>query len=145
MGKIISISEASELICVTIATLKIWDNEGKLKAKFKTPGGHRRYDIDDIEKFIGGSISTKQTLQQTAFVYCRVSTKKQQESGNLERQKVRLVAYCKENNYQIVNVYEEIASGLNDNRRELKKMFRQLNEVDKIVIEDSDRLARFGY
>ena len=145
MGKMISISEVSELTGVTIKTLKIWDNEGKLKTKFKTPGGHRRYDIDDIEKFIGGSVIAKQDVQQTAFIYCRVSTKKQQESGNLERQKERLVAYCKEKNYQIINIYEEIASGLNDNRRELKKMFRQLNEVDKIIIEYSDRLARFGY
>lgn len=26
--------------------------------------------------------------------------------------------------------YEEVASGLNDNRRELTKMFRNLNKVD---------------
>jgi len=145
MGKIISISETSKLMCVTIATLKIWDNEGKLKAKFKTPGGHRRYDIDDIEKFIGNSITENPNTLQNAFIYCRVSTKKQQESGKLIRQKERLVNYCNEKNYQIINIYEEIASGLNDNRRELKKMFRHLDEVDKIVIEYSDRLARFGY
>ena len=145
MGKMISISEVSELTGVTIKTLKIWDNEGKLKAKFKTPGGHRRYDIDDIEKFIGNSITENPNTLQNAFIYCRVSTKKQQESGNLIRQKERLVNYCNEKNYQIINIYEEIASGLNDNRRELKKIFRHLDEVDKIVIEYSDRLARFGY
>jgi len=145
MGKMISISQVSELIGVTIKTLKIWDNEGKLKAKFKTSGGHRRYNIDDVEEYIGGSIITKQNVHQNAFIYCRVSTNKQQESGNLIRQKERLVNYCNEKNYQVINIYEEIASGLNDNRRELKKMFRQLSEVDKIVIEYSDRLAIFGY
>jgi DNA-binding transcriptional MerR regulator len=36
---------------VTIKTLKIWDNEEKLKAKYRTPGGYRRYDLDDIELF----------------------------------------------------------------------------------------------
>ncbi len=41
--------------------------------------------------------------------------------------------------------WEETASGLNDSRKELIKMFRQLNEVDIIVIEYTDRLARFGY
>lgn len=45
----ISISEVSKLTGATIITLKIWDNEGKLKSKFKTSGGHRRYDI---EKFV---------------------------------------------------------------------------------------------
>ena len=53
MGKILSISEVSQMIGITIKTLKIWDNEGKLKCKFKTSGGHRRYDLDDIEKFMG--------------------------------------------------------------------------------------------
>jgi len=44
-----------------------------------------------------------------------------------------------------VAIYEEVASGLNDNRRELTKMFRSLSEVDVIVVEYADRLARFGY
>ena len=34
---------------------------------------------------------------------------------------------------------------MNDNRRELIKMFRKINEVEKIVIEYDDRLARFGF
>ncbi len=36
MGKMISISEASKLTGVTVKTLKIWDNEGLLKSKYKT-------------------------------------------------------------------------------------------------------------
>ena len=46
MGKMISISKVSRLTDVTIKTLKIWDNEGKLNAKYKTPGGHRRYELE---------------------------------------------------------------------------------------------------
>lgn len=59
MEKLISISEASKLTGVTVKTLKIWDNEGLLKAKYKTAGGHRRYDLDDIEKYIGNDESQK--------------------------------------------------------------------------------------
>ena len=136
-------SEASKITGVTVKTLKIWDNEGLLKAKYKTAGGHRRYDSDDIEKYIGNDISKEK--QQNAFIYCRVSTKKQQESGNLQRQKERLVKYCNEKQYNIVEVFEEVASGINDNRRELIKMFRRLDEIKYIVIEYDDRLARFGY
>jgi DNA-binding transcriptional MerR regulator len=36
MGKMVGTSKVSELIDITIKTLKIWDNEGKLKAKYKT-------------------------------------------------------------------------------------------------------------
>jgi DNA-binding transcriptional MerR regulator len=52
MGRMLSISEVSELVGVTVKTLKIWDNKENLKAKYKTAGGHRRYDLDDIEKSI---------------------------------------------------------------------------------------------
>lgn len=143
MGKMISISEASKITGVTVKTLKIWDNEGLLKAKYKTAGGHRRYDSDDIEKYIGNDKSKEK--ERNVFVYCRVSTKKQQESGNLQRQKERLVKYCREKPYNIVEVFEEVASGINDNRKELVKMYRRLDEVKYIVIEYEDRLARFGY
>jgi predicted site-specific integrase-resolvase len=143
MGKMISISEVSELTGVTIKTLKIWDNEGKLKAKYKTAGGHRRYDLDDIENFLGNNI-VEQNTQRNIFIYCRVSTKKQQEMGNLIRQKERLIQYCNERQYNIIHVFEEVASGLNDKRRELIKMLRRLSEIDSIIVEYPDRLARFG-
>ena len=85
-----------------------------------------------------------QSAQKNAFIYCRVSTKKQQESGNLLRQRERLIQYCKDKHYTVVGIYEEVASGLNDHRRELMKMFRNLSETDFIVVEYEDRLARFG-
>jgi predicted site-specific integrase-resolvase len=144
MGKMISISEVSKLTGVTIKTLKIWDIEGKFKAKYKTPGGHRRYDLDDVEKLLGNS-PIPQDTKTNVFIYCRVSTKKQQEAGNLQRQKDRIILYCNEKRYNIVQIFAETASGLNDNRRELKKMLERLSEVNLIIIEYPDRLARFGY
>lgn len=52
------------------------------------------------------------------MVYCRVSTKKQQENGNLQRQRERLLQYCQDKHYPVVAIYEEVARGLNDHRRE---------------------------
>jgi putative resolvase len=144
MGKMISISKVSELTGVTVKTLKIWDNQGNLKAKYKTAGGHRRYDLDDIETFLGITSVPKST-QRNIFIYCRVSTKKQEQSGNLERQKERLIKYCNERQYNIIDIFQEVASGLNDKRRELTKMFRRLAEVDTVIVEYPDRLARFGF
>ena len=145
MGKMVSISKVSELTGVTIKTLKIWDNEGELKAKYKTPGGHRRYDLDDTEKYLGNNQIQQQT-QRNVFIYCRVSTRKQQEAGNLQRQKERLIKYCNDKQYNVIYIFEEVANGLrNDRHKELIKMFRRLNEVNLIVIEYPDRLAGFGY
>ena len=143
MSRLISIAEASEMLGVTTKTLKIWTNEDKIKS-YRTVGRHRRFKIEDIENFLGEGIQTAKTYKDV-FVYCRVSTKKQEDSGNLQRQKERLTEYCNEKGYNILHTYEEVASGLNDNRRELAKMFKRLEEAQCIVVEYTDRLARFGF
>ncbi len=141
MDELIDITKASKLFGVSTKTLRRWDNEGKLKA-YRTVGGHRRYKLTDIENLLG---EVNQNIQRNVFLYCRVSTKKQADSGNLLRQKERLIQYCNDKQYNIVHIFEEVASGLNDKRRELIKMFRRLNEINSIIVEYPDRLARFGY
>jgi len=141
MAEMLSIQEVSKMLGVTIKTLKIWDDEGKLKSAFRTPGGHRRYRVSDINEFTGQESEAKCKV----FVYSRVSTKKQKEAGNLERQTERLLLYCQDKGYDVINVYEEVASGINDNRRELTKMLRKITDVKRIVVEYNDRLARYGF
>ena len=53
---------------------------------YRTLGNHRRYKLSDVEAFLGMS-EVKQVNIKNAFIYARVSTKKQAESGNLQRQK----------------------------------------------------------
>ena len=145
MDKMMSIQESSKMLGVTVKTLKLWDIEGKLKAKMRTVGGHRRYSFSDLEVFLNNKGSNQKSIGTNVYIYCRVSTKKQKDMGNLERQKERLSKYCKNKSYNVLQIYEEVASGLNDNRRELIKMFRKINEVEKVVVEYNDRLARFGF
>ena len=140
---LLDISEASQRLGVTITTLRRWEALGKLRP-VRTFGNHRRYRVEEIEALINPTGEVPAT-QKRAFIYCRVSTKKQQESGNLQRQRDRLIQYCQDKHYTVVTLYEEVASGLNDHRRELTKLFRNLNDVDVIVVEHADRLAQFGY
>ena len=142
-NNLIGISEAAQRLGVTIATLRRWDTLGKLKS-VRTFGNHRRYRLEEIEAIVN-SAEVVRSVQESACIYCRVSTKKQQESGNLQRQQERLIQYCHDKGYKVVTVYEEVASGLNDKRGELTKMFSNLSDVDVIVVEYEDRLARFGY
>jgi len=141
MDAILSIQKAGKMLGVTPKTLKLWDEQNKLKPYFKTSGGHRRYRLSDIDEFIGCNIIIKPRV----FIYCRVSTKKQEDAGNLLRQEQRLVSYCQDKDYEIVSVFKEVASGINDNRRELIKMFKRLSDADKIIVEYNDRIARFGF
>ncbi len=51
---LVSISEASNVLGVSEATLRQWTDEGNLKA-FITPGGHRRYSRAELKKFTASS------------------------------------------------------------------------------------------
>lgn len=83
----------------------------------------------------------------TVVIYARVSTKKQADAGNLQRQVERLRQYAREQNYHIITEYTDIASGLNQKRRGLAKVMKaaEQGEFKKLLIEYPDRLARFGY
>ncbi len=144
MEKMLTSHQVAKLLNVWPHTLRRWEREGKLKP-LRTPGGHRRYKESQIMALIGEEITERGTKQ--CAVYARVSTAKQAEAGNLQRQKERLITYAVEKGYQVKAVYSEIASGLNENRRELAKLAKTATkgEIDVIVIEYKDRLARFGY
>ena len=47
----ISIGEASRIIGVTEVTLRQWSDNGFIKV-FITPGGHRRYNIEEVQAFV---------------------------------------------------------------------------------------------
>ncbi|MEW5952496.1 MAG: IS607 family transposase [Bacillota bacterium] len=144
MEKLLTTNQLAKLLNVWPETLRRWEREGKLKP-LRTPGGHRRYKESQIMALIGEEITVNETKQ--CAIYARVSTAKQAEAGNLQRQKERLIAYAVEKGYQVKAVYTEIASGLNENRRELAKLAKTATkgEIDVIVIEYKDRLTRFGY
>ena len=118
-----------------------WEKEGLLQP-VKTPGGRRRYRRSDIEGLLG--ICEKKTEKADVILYARVSTKKQEEY--LKNQIERLESFAREKgwNYEVIS---EIASGVNEKRRGLKKLLNKVRrgEVKKVVIEYPDRLARFGY
>ena len=46
----LTISEAAQVLGVSEAALRLWTDEGKVKA-FVTPGGHRRYSRAELKKF----------------------------------------------------------------------------------------------
>lgn len=75
-------------------------------------------------------------------IYARVSS--HQQKDNLERQVERLSEFCISNGWVVDKVVKEIGSGLNDNRKKLLKLLENGN-VGRIVVEDKDRLTRFGF
>lgn len=137
----LSIGEAAELLGVSVQTLRNWEKRGYIQSE-RTPSGHRRYALSDIRSHIEDQPSEKK-----AFLYVRVSTKKQSESGNLLRQKERLMNYAIAQGLHIAGVYEDVASGLNENRKGLSKLLKEIKEqnISYLIVEYKDRLARFGF
>ena len=114
---LLSIKAASEKLGISIGTLREWEREGLITPS-RTPGKHRRYDEDELYKLIGQDKAKNSTGKKTVL-YCRCSTEKQRE--NLNRQKLRLMEHAHDKKYDYV-VLEEIASGVNENRRQLNKL-----------------------
>jgi putative resolvase len=69
MERIVGISEAAEVLGVSVPTLRRWETAGKLLAEH-TAGGHRRYDLAKLrpELFRATDHSKRKTV-----AYARVS------------------------------------------------------------------------
>lgn len=144
--KLFSIRQAIDYLNISKATINRWQTQGKLKPNY-TPGGHRRYLESDLRAVMGLKDAAEEETRLRAIVYARVSTRKQDKAGNLQRQKERLVTHAIERGYQVVAVLTEVASGLNENRSQLRKALKQIadRQAGILVIEYRDRLARFGF
>ena len=75
-------------------------------------------------------------------VYARVSSGDQKE--DLERQVGRVVEWATQQGYQPHEVVKEVGSGLNGNRRRLRRLVAD-HTVGTIVVEHRERLSRFGF
>ena len=84
----------------------------------------------------------EETKGKNAVIYARVSSNEQKAS--LLQQQARLENYAKLNGLDIVDSYKEIASGINDNRPVLSKIL-QRDVWDILLVENKDRLTRFGF
>jgi putative resolvase len=144
MENYLTSTEIKKIFRLGMSSLKLWESKGLLHP-VKTPGGHRRYLESEIQAMLG--VRNEVCLEKSCAIYARVSTQKQADSGNLDRQFDRLFEYCKTNNMKLISSFKEIASGLNENRKELKKLLSLISEkkIDILLIEYKDRLARFGF
>lgn len=80
--------------------------------------------------------------QEYVIVYARVSSS--ENRSNLDSQATRLQQFCEAKGWVVNEVVKECASGLNDNRPKLSKIFTE-RKATKLVIEHKDRLTRFGF
>ena len=131
--------EASEYCGLHPNTLRKYIDKGIIKGV--RIGKHRYVDSSELDRLMG---KIKRVPENTAIIYCRVSTRKQKDY--LENQKKRLIEFCKQRGLEAVEIIEDIGSGLNERRKGLKKLLKLVREgkAKNVVVEYEDRLARFG-
>ncbi len=146
MERVLNQREAMLFLHVSKSTLHRWDKDGTL-VPFRTSGGHRRYLLSALEKFIGKREEERDRKEKVAITYARCSTNEQKQHGDIERQSQRIIEYCVTKKYKIEEIIKDCGSGLNDRRRGFIKLCDMVTSgnIDVVVVEHKDRLSRFGF
>jgi len=121
---------------ITTQTLYNWRKNGKINYIKLPSGSFMYYDLD---------INTSQPNQTKNVIYARVSNTKQKH--DLESQISTISQYMACNGYIIDDIYQDIASGMNENRDGLNKLLNDVidGNIDNVFITYKDRLTRFGF
>ena len=131
--------EVLRVLQITRPTLTKYVKKGVIKVTVKGNGRYD-YDADSVYKMLNKEIERK------TYLYARVSTAKQKK--DLENQVYLLKNFCFQNGYIVNGIYEDIASGINFEKR--KQFFQMLDDVlagkvNRVVITYKDRLSRVGF
>ena len=111
------------------------------------PSGKRIISRDEVIRYLKSSNLLYEDDNKIDLIYARVSTNKQKNRGDLDKQIEYITKEIITKNPKNLKIFSEVGSGLNDNRKELKKLLDIVmnNEVDRIFILYKDRLTRFGF
>lgn len=144
----IAIGQAATVLGVSISTLRRWERDNKLLPTYRTCGGHRRYNLEDIEALCFPALcfsKRKKAPPRHVVAYARVSSYDQKK--DLERQVDTLADYCTKLGYEDFRLIKDLGSGINFNKRGLSQLINALclGQVDKLILTHRDRLVRIGF
>ena len=134
----VTAKEAKNILKINATTLKSWKDKGILSYK-KLSDKKILYDIDSI---LNDSDIVDNRLN---VIYARVSNTKQH--NDLLNQIELVKSYCITNGIKISKVYQDIASGMNENRKDFNILINDVisGKIKNIYISFKDRLTRFGF
>ena len=152
-NKFVGGKKASEIVGVHQRTLYLWEEKGVIET-IRTPGGKRLYNVEKYlnEKICDDNNKIKNTIlcdnledldkknEKLNICYVRVSSNNQKD--DLERQKNMMIKL-----YPKHLIIEDIGSGLNLNKRGIKKIINLAIEgkINELIVAYKDRLTRFGF
>jgi len=131
-------AEVLNLLRISRPTLTNYVKQGYLKVA-TLPNGRYDYDDKSVYQFMNKDIPRKNVI------YARVSTRKQKK--DLENQIPLLKHYCFQNGIVIKGIYEDIASGMNLDRKNLNPLIKEIinYKINLVIISHKDRINRIGF
>ena len=125
-------------INISLRTLKYHLSNGYYPWAYKTVTGMWRFPYNEVLKLKHMGADNKSVL------YVRISGTKDR---NIDDQSNKILEWCKNRNISILNIYKDIGSGLNENRKGLKTLMEDAKQrkFNEILILHKDRLTRFGF
>ena len=138
--------EVAEILRVSPMTVIRYDNTGDIKFD-RTPAGRRVITRDNLLEYLNRRGLVQIDSGRIDIIYARVSTHKQKERGDLDRQAEVVSVYASTKNPINLEVLKEVGSGLNDNRAVLRKLLQRIlrGEIGRVFVNYKDRLTRFGF
>lgn len=108
----------------------------------KLPNGQYDYNDDTVYGFIG---QKKEKKNKKIISYSRVST--QNQKSQLKEQTQRIYNSCVSKGIKLDEQIEDIKSGMSSDRKGFNYVCQEIikGNVELLVIENKDRLLRFGY
>lgn len=83
----LTLKDASDFLGVHFTTLRSWADNGEIQV-FRTPGGHRRFSVADLRRFLDERVGRLSTTDQEIVVNA-VIQHVQQEMARLPREEAR--------------------------------------------------------
>lgn len=138
--------EFAKMLGCSTFTLYLREKEGKLKVYY-TDTGRRFYKREDVIEELNKTGLLLADEIKTDIVYGRVSTHKQKERGDLDRQISYILNQVALMNPVNLEILSDVGSGLDDERKNFKKLLNKImsGKINRIFILYKDRLTRFGF
>ena len=131
-------SDVLKTLRVTRQTLCLYVKEGKIKVN-KLASGRYDYDKESVFNFLNKESERKNVI------YGRVSTSKQKV--DLDNQIDDLKKFCINSSIIIHDIYKDIGSGINFDRKEFNRLLDDVvsGEISTIYVTYKDRLSRISF
>lgn len=138
--------DIKELLNVSLGTVQNMTKDGRLIA-IRNTKDRRMITRDSLIAYLDSIGLLISDDGRVDVIYARVSTHKQKERGDLDRQIQSLKDFAINKNPKSLETITDVASGLNDNRKGLNKIIRmvQTDSIDRVFVSYKDRLTRFGF